>query len=240
MFNQINDVFSKGTKEYVTVLESHTKRITDKNRDQSVHIQSLAEVVKANSQHLTAELKKAVVSIESNINEAITKTLRAQTAALEGSVIAAVRSRGVTPAPQVDITVMQTQLLQLVNQGQINTAFQQALTAANLGLLEYLCLNVNPQQVFNQVPCPLEQPVLLSLIQQLASDMNNHTQLKYKYLEDAITNLDMTNPMTREHVAGVISHLQRHLQAFINNNPNNKITRSMRVLLMATHSLLDS
>lgn len=240
MFTQINDTFSKGTKEYVTVLETHTKRVTEKNHDQNVHIQALAEVVKANSQQLTAELKKSVVSIESNINEAITKTFRAQTAALEGSVIAAVRSTGVTPAPQVDITLMQSQLLQLVNQGQINTAFQQALTAANLGLLEYLCLNVNPQQVFNQVPCPLEQPVLLSLIQQLASDMNNHTQLKYKYLEDAITNLDMTNPMTREHIAGVISHLQRHLQAFINNNPNNKTTRSMRVLLMATHSLLDS
>lgn len=240
MFTQINDTFSKGTKEYVNILETHTKRITEKNHDQNVQIQALTEVVKANSQQLANELKKAVVSIETNINEAMTKTLRAQTVALEGSVIAAVRSRAVTPAPQVDITVMQTQLLHLVGHGQINTAFQQALTAANLGLLEYLCLNVNPQQVFNQVPCPLEQPVLLSLIQQLASDMNNHTQLKYKYLEDAITNLDMTNPMTREHVAGVISHLQRHLQAFINNNPNNKTTRSMRILLMATHSLLDS
>lgn len=136
MFVQINDTFSKGTKEYVNVLETHTKHITEKTHDQNMQIQSIAEVVKANSQQLTSELKKAVVSIETNINEAITKTLRAQTAALEGSVIAAVRSRGVTPAPQVDITVMQTQLLQLVNQGQINTAFQQV----SHYIYMYLCM----------------------------------------------------------------------------------------------------
>jgi enhancer of mRNA-decapping protein 4 len=53
---------------------------------------------------------------------------------------------------------------------------------------------VNPQQVFNQTLCPLQQHVLLSLIQQLSADTLNRTELKHKCLEEAVMNLDATNP----------------------------------------------
>ena len=56
----------------------------------------------------------------------------------------------------------------------------QALSAANLELVVYVCETVNPAQIFNQTPCPLEQPVLLSLIQQLSADIGNNTELKHK------------------------------------------------------------
>jgi len=56
----------------------------------------------------------------------------------------------------------------------------QALSAANLELVMSLCEAVNPSQVFNQTPCPLQQPVLLSLIQQLSADLENQTELKHK------------------------------------------------------------
>jgi enhancer of mRNA-decapping protein 4 len=59
-------------------------------------------------------------------------------------------------------------------------SFLQALSASDLGLVVFICEKVNPQQVFNQTPCPLQQHVLLSLIQQLSADMSNHTELKHK------------------------------------------------------------
>jgi hypothetical protein len=46
----------------------------------------------------------------------------------------------------------------------------------------FVCETVNPAQIFNQIPCPLEQPVLLSLIQQLSADIGNNTELKHKYV----------------------------------------------------------
>lgn len=46
----------------------------------------------------------------------------------------------------------------------------------------FVCETVNPSQVFNQSPCPLQQPVLLSLIQQLSADIGNNTELKHKYV----------------------------------------------------------
>jgi len=56
----------------------------------------------------------------------------------------------------------------------------QALTAADLNLVLYVCETVDTQQVFGQQPCPLSQPVLLSLIQQLSSDLGTRTELKLK------------------------------------------------------------
>lgn len=56
----------------------------------------------------------------------------------------------------------------------------QALTAADLNLVLYVCETVDTQQVFGQHPCPLSQPVLLSLIQQLSSDLGTRTELKLK------------------------------------------------------------
>lgn len=58
----------------------------------------------------------------------------------------------------------------------------QALSAANLELVVFVCETVNPAQIFNQIPCPLEQPVLLSLIQQLSAEIGNNTELKHKYV----------------------------------------------------------
>ena len=56
----------------------------------------------------------------------------------------------------------------------------QVLSASNLDLVVFVCETVNPSQVFNQSPCPLQQPVLLSLIQQLSADIGNNTELKHK------------------------------------------------------------
>ncbi|XP_054281595.1 enhancer of mRNA-decapping protein 4 [Macrosteles quadrilineatus] len=241
MFSQINDIFAKGSKEFVVNLDAQTRRVLEKNNDQSAQLQAVAEMLKTSTNQMGMDLKKNVASIEKNILEAVTRALTLQQATLEGSVIAAVRSRAVTPAPHViDTQLQQTQLLQLISQGQVNTAFQQALSASDLGLVVFICENVNPQQLFSQVPCPLQQHVLLSLVQQLSADMNNNTEIKHKYLEEALMNLDINNSVTREHLPAVLSNLQRQLQLYISSNPNNRITRSLKLLMMASQSLLSS
>ena len=56
----------------------------------------------------------------------------------------------------------------------------QALSASDLGLVVFVCERVNPQQLFNQTPCPLSQDVLLSLVNQLSHDLATFTDLKIK------------------------------------------------------------
>ena len=54
-----------------------------------------------------------------------------------------------------------------LSEGKYNDAFATALSANNLAVVVQICEMVNPNQIFNRVPCPLSQEVLLSLIQQL-------------------------------------------------------------------------
>ena len=51
-------------------------------------------------------------------------------------------------------------------------------------------------------------------------------------------NLDSQNPSTRQHMPAILGGMQKQLQAYIKEHSNNKFTKQMRMLLMATQSLL--
>lgn len=59
-----------------------------------------------------------------------------------------------------------------------------------------------------------------------------------RYLEEAIMNLDSTNAMTKEHLPGVLTTLQKQLNVFLSGNPGSKYSRKVKMLLMMTQSLL--
>lgn len=82
--------------------------------------------------------------------------------------------------PPSIINDKQQTALKLARAGQLNQAFEYVLSASDLNLVVYLCENIRPQDLFAMQPCPLQIPVILSLIQQLAAELNTHQELKYK------------------------------------------------------------
>ena len=56
----------------------------------------------------------------------------------------------------------------------------QALSLTNLDMVVFTCQLVDSGILFNSTPCPLTQPVLLSLIQQLSANLSSHFALKIK------------------------------------------------------------
>ena len=58
----------------------------------------------------------------------------------------------------------------------------QALQASDLNLVLFACETTDPRMIFSVKPCPLTQPTLLSLIQQLSCDLANKTEHKLKYV----------------------------------------------------------
>lgn len=147
--------------------------------------------------------------------------------------MSAVRSQAQTPAPSIfDI---QEQIKHLIYQGQINKAFHQALLANDLSLVEFVLEKADYKNVFN--PCPLEQTVLLSLIQQISADMSNHNELKQKYLFDAILNLNLDDPITREHSPRVLKELQNNCQIYAMNNPTSSLVSGNRMIILAVQGL---
>ncbi|NXA41665.1 EDC4 protein, partial [Eudromia elegans] len=204
MFQQINDTFKQGTQEYIQQLETHMKN--KKAREQEARdpllnqlrqlvgtfqsateqlASTIAASVHAEVQHqlhvIVGNMQESILAqVQRVIKGEVSLAMKEQQAAVTSSIVQAMRSAAGTPIPSthLDFQSQQTHILQLLQQGHLNQAFQQALTAADLNLVLYVCETVDPQQVFGQQPCPLSQPVLLSLIQQLSSDLGTRTELK--------------------------------------------------------------
>ncbi len=68
--------------------------------------------------------------------------------------------------------------------------------------------------------------------------MDEHTELKHRFLEESVLNLDSANPSTRVHMKAILGGLQEQLQAFSLAHANDKMAKQTKMLLMATRSLL--
>ena len=84
------------------------------------------------------------------------------------------------PPPPLIINEKQQNALKLARDGHLNQAFEYVLSASDLNLVLYLCESIRPTDLFAMQPCPLQIPVILSLIQQLAAELITHQELKYK------------------------------------------------------------
>ncbi|XP_008482392.1 enhancer of mRNA-decapping protein 4-like [Diaphorina citri] len=126
--------------------------------------------------------------------------------------------------------LIQNQIKSFLSKKQYNAAFQQALTAQNLSLVLYVCENVDPSTLFDINPCPLEQPVLISLIQQIGGDLANQSILKCSYIDEALGALDIQHSSTREHVPKVLLSTLTKLKSFSVAQPNHPAIKHVKKL----------
>lgn len=265
MFQQINDSFKQGTQEYIQQLESHVKN--KKQREQESRdpligqlqqmidsfqnstdqlASSISASVRAEVQHqvqmMVGNLQESILShVQRIVKGEVSLAMKEQQAVVTSSIMQAMRSAAGTPVPtaHLDYQTQQANILQLLQQGQLNQAFQQALSATDLNLVLYVCETIDSQQVFGQHPCSLSQPVLLSLIQQLSSNLTTRSELKISYLEDALMNLDHSDPLTRDHMASVLAQVRPKLFAFLQQDPSSALSKRARRLMMMLQGLVN-
>ncbi|KAK5867892.1 hypothetical protein PBY51_012348 [Eleginops maclovinus] len=264
MFQQINDSFKQGTQEYIQQLESHMN--ISKQREQEARepvigqLQQMIESFQSSTDQLAnnitanvrAEVQHQIQMMVGNLQETIlshvqrivkgevSMAMKEQQAVVTSSIMQAMRSAAGTPVPtaHLDYQTQQANILQLLQQGQLNQAFQQALSATDLNLVLYVCETIDSQQVFGQHPCPLSQPVLLSLIQQLSSNLTTRSELKISYLEDALMNLDHGDPLTRDHMSSVLAQVRPKLFTFLQQDPHSPLSKRARRLMMMLQGLV--
>ncbi|CAK1549577.1 unnamed protein product [Leptosia nina] len=239
IFRQVNHAFQTGTKEFAANTEAAARAAAERGGAAAAtslrqalekHAEALARATPMQPQHFANTLKDVAHSV-------LEKEVAWWREQARG--VAAQMSRAHSPAtPSLADRQMQvSQIQSLIMSGDINGAFQLALSASDLNLVVGACKSADPSRVFGP-PCRLKQHVLLSLVQQLAADMTRDTNLKHRYLEEAIMNLDTTNAVTREHLPVVVRELQKQIVAFLNGNPGHALSRQFRMLLMATESLV--
>ncbi|XP_038219988.1 enhancer of mRNA-decapping protein 4-like [Zerene cesonia] len=121
----------------------------------------------------------------------------------------------------------------LISEGKVNESFEQALSACDLSLVVAACRAAGPA-----LAPRLQQHTLLSLVQQLATDMLHETQLKCRYLEEALINLDTTDPTTRFHLPLVVGEVRKHLSNFLKTYPGHVAGRRISLIILAAENLL--
>ncbi|XP_050510521.1 enhancer of mRNA-decapping protein 4 isoform X2 [Diabrotica virgifera virgifera] len=121
MFQQINETFTRGTKEYTASVESYMdkqRRVQEKGKDLIVQMQNVSETMKTNADkltsNLTTEIHKQFQTVFKSMNDKLTSNIReivmeqvkqgfkSHATVIEDSVMNAVRSRAVTPSPLLD------------------------------------------------------------------------------------------------------------------------------------------
>lgn len=60
----------------------------------------------------------------------------------------------------------------------------------------------------------------------------------YRYIEDAITNLNTAHPDTRAYLPLVVGEVRRHLTKFLSSFPNHVASRRVALIVMAADNLL--
>ncbi|KAJ6649871.1 Enhancer of mRNA-decapping protein 4 like [Pseudolycoriella hygida] len=245
LFRQIQTIFLQGTKSYTKQFEAYMSQYQPMHDETTSLLLSVPDQLKSVSEatitsctnriqtEMLKDLKALQVNLAKSLREAVKKEMQrgfeSQSNSINESVLSAVHSQVHTPAPT--LYDVQEQIKQNLAQGHINAAFHQALVANDLNLVEFILEKADYKQVFN--PCPLQQPVLLSLIQQIGADMNNHNDLKQRYLSDAIVSLDMHDATTREHAPQITRELYQHCQNFIASNPQSPLIGGIKMLMMA-------
>ncbi len=145
-------------------------------------------------------------------------------------------------SPSVSNTISSSdakqQVVKFIRLGQLNQAFEYVLSASDLNLVLYLCENIRSTELFSMQPFPLQTPVLLSLIQQLAADLTTHQELKYSYLYESLICLDLSHPSVRDYLQKVLIDLSKKLYAYIQTNPSSSMTKRFQLLLMACQGLV--
>ncbi|XP_049282104.1 enhancer of mRNA-decapping protein 4 homolog isoform X2 [Anopheles funestus] len=248
LFRQLSAAFTHGTVQLMVKIDGHLDRVAKMEevatgcleiiRKMPNELGSAADDIIKNAVRVVRQgVEKDIRALETtllksirdHIGQEIEKGFEAQTSSLEDSVLSVVRSQAQTPAPSnMDV---QDQIKQYLSGGQINKAFHKALLSNDLSLVEFLLERADHKQVFN--PCPLEQTVLLSLIQQVSADMSNYNELKQKYLSDAIVSLNFQDPITKEHSPKVIMELINNCQKFMSDNPSNPLCTGIKMLVIA-------
>ncbi|KPJ13261.1 Enhancer of mRNA-decapping protein 4 [Papilio machaon] len=240
IFRQINQAFQNGTKEFAAKTESAARAAAE--RGGMAGAEALRAALERHAEALAAATAQPNITatlrdVTHSVLEKELSWWREQARSVALQVSRAHSPASSTAHGAVDRQMQVAQIQSLMSSGDVNGAFQLALSASDLALVVAACRAAEPARVFGP-PCRLKQNVLLSLVQQLAADMQRDTQLKHRYLEEAIMNLDTTNPVTREHLPVVLRELQKQVMAFLSANRGHALSRQFRMLLLAADSLV--
>ncbi|KAH7435538.1 hypothetical protein KP509_06G068900 [Ceratopteris richardii] len=131
------------------------------------------------------------------------------------------------------------ELLRLINEQKLEEAFNKALSLGDVGVISWLCNQVDLAALFKMPTLPLSQRVLLALVHQLGCDLGNDTSKKLAWIKDAAVALNPHDPVLAPHMGPFLEQLYAKLHALASNTSlSSELANSTRLVMYVVHSLL--
>ncbi|KAL5577748.1 hypothetical protein UlMin_019447 [Ulmus minor] len=219
--------------------------------------QGITEHTNATQQHFDAAHSPLALTLREAINTAssVTQSLSGELADGQRKLIAlaGANTSGVNPLisqlsngplgglhEKVEAPLDPTkELSRLVSEHKYEEAFTTALQRSDVNIVSWLCSQVNLRGILSMVPLPLSQGVLLSLLQQLACDINKDTSRKLGWMTDVAAAINPADPMITMHIRPIFEQVYQilHHQRSSPTITGAELT-SIRLLMHVINSML--
>lgn len=131
------------------------------------------------------------------------------------------------------------ELGRLISERKVEEAFNKALSLADVGVVSWLCNQVDLATLLTTTPLPLSQGVVLALVQQLGCDLGNDTGKKLMWIKDATLALNPHDPGLPPHVMRhFLEKLYNNLHALLATTLSADLTLTTRLVIHVVNSLL--
>ncbi|KAM0903077.1 hypothetical protein ACQ4PT_018881 [Festuca glaucescens] len=205
MFEQVDSAFQKGMSEHGAAIQ---QRVAAGHTPLAQTLRETINSASSITQGLTSELldgQRKLLALVASGNP-----ISHNTSVLQPT-------NGPAPKlPEVDVPLDPLkELSRLISERKFDEAFTMALQRSDLFMVSWLCSQVDLQGLCRLNPVPLNQGVLLALLQQLACDIGNDTSVKLQWMKAVAMAIQPTDQTIAVHVRpifeqvyGVLAHQQ--------------------------------
>ncbi|KAM7251002.1 hypothetical protein ACFE04_022885 [Oxalis oulophora] len=203
MFDQVDNTFQKGITEHTTAAQQHFEAAhTPLALSLRDVINSASSVVQTLSGELADGQRKLFAAAAARANQSTVNPLVSQ---LSNGSLAALHEK-------VEASLDPTkELSRLLSNHKYEEAFTVALQRSDLSIVSWLCSQVDLHSILSMVPVPLSQGVLLSLLQQLACDINKDASKKLTWMTDVAAAINPADQMIAVHVRPIFEQVSQIL-----------------------------
>ncbi|MBA0762482.1 hypothetical protein Gotri_012083 [Gossypium trilobum] len=203
LFEQVDSAFQKGMVEHTNAaqqqLESASSSLAITLRDA---INSASSIAKTLSGEFAEGQRKLLAIAAAGANSNAATSFSSQ---LSNGPLGGLHDKVVVP---MDPT---KELSKLLSEGKYEEAFTIALQRSDLSIVSWLCSQVDLRTILSTAPFPLSQGVLLSLLQQLACDINKDTPRKLTWMVDVATAINPGDQMIAVHVRPIFQEVYKRV-----------------------------
>ncbi|XP_062220161.1 enhancer of mRNA-decapping protein 4-like [Phragmites australis] len=229
MFEQVDGAFQKGMSEHTVAIQQQVEAAhTPLALTLKETINSASSITQSFSSELLDGHRKLLALVASGNAKAHNSNALQP---INGPM-------GGPPEVEAPLDPMK-ELGRLISERKFDEAFTMALQRGDVSIVSWLCSQVDLRALCAMVPVPLNQGVLLALLQQLAVDINNETSRKVQWMTDVAMAINPTDSMIAVHVRPIFEQVYSQL-AHQRSLPTTNASdgTSIRVIMHVINSVL--